>query len=256
MSLIARTSTILAGVAVLAVAAPARAEGRSTQDKAACVAAHERAQSMQSTQKWRAARESWLACSSEACPDVLREDCARSLGELDAAMPSAVFSATAESGDVVDVRVVLDGELAAERLDGRAVTIDPGAHTARFLRAGRPPLEVKFVARSGEKNRAVNAPFAPPRALAQVAPKVEGRRTPVLPLVLGGAGVLALGGGLAFRLSADASADDMRNSCAPQCDPGARAALSDKLVASNVSLAVGAVALAAAAVTWLLDSKH
>lgn len=255
MSLIPRTGALLVGVAAFALASPARAEGRTTQDKAACVAAHERAQSLQSTRKWHAAREGWLACSSEACPDVLREDCARELGELDAAMPSAVFSATAESGDVVDVRVVLDGELVAERLDGRAVTIDPGAHTARFLRAGRPPLEVKFVARSGEKNRAVNASFAP-RKLADVAPKVEGRRTPVLPLVLGSAGVLALGGGLAFRLSADASADDMRGTCAPACDPGARAALSDKLVASNVSFAVGAVALAAAAVTWLLDSKH
>jgi hypothetical protein len=245
-------------VALVAAASPARADDAASRpDKAACVAAHERAQSLHSTQKLRAAREAFLVCSSEVCPEILREDCARSIADLDATTPSVVFSATAEGGDVVDARVLLDGELVAERLDGRALAIDPGAHTARFLRAGRPPMEVQFVARAGEKNRAVSAAFARPRASSSPARvEAEGRRAPVLPILLGSAGVVALGGGLAFRLSADAAAEDMRRSCAPSCDGSARDALGDKIVASNVSFAVGGFALAVAAVTWLVDSNR
>lgn len=243
--------------AVLAWAGVAHADPRA--EKAACVAAHDEAQQLQSTQKWRAARARLLSCSSESCPGVVREDCARAIGELDAASPSIVFGATDAKGDVLDVRVVLDGEIAAERIDGRSLTVDPGPHVARFHRTGRLPLEVTFVARPGEKNRAVHAAFepsAPPALVTPVRAESTTRRFPLVPALVGGAGLLALGGGLAFRLGADAEADHLRNTCAPTCDASSRDALSDKIVASNVSLSIGAVALATAAVIWLVEPKH
>lgn len=245
---------------VLAWAGIAQADPRA--EKAACVAAHDDAQQLQSTQKWRAARARLLSCSSESCPGVVREDCARAIGELDAAAPSIVFGATDAKGDVLDVRVVLDGEMVAERIDGRSLTVDPGPHVARFHRTGRLPLEVTFVARPGEKNRAVHAAFEPREAnnahalVTPVRAESTTRRFPLVPTLVGGAGLLALGGGLAFRLSADAEADHLRNTCAPTCDASSRDALSDKIVASNVSLSIGAVALATAAVIWLVEPKH
>jgi hypothetical protein len=243
-------------VATVFAATSARADD-AAPEKAACVAQLDQAQSLQSSNKLKAARASLVSCSNEACPDLVREDCARSLVSLDAAMPSAVFSAVAETGDITDVRVILDGELATERLDGKSIALDPGEHVARFVRAGRPPVEIRFVAREGEKNRLVSATFGVPRSLAPAPVQLEGRkRSPLVPLLLAGTGVAALGAGLGFRLNADATADDMRRTCAPACDQGARDSLSEKLALSNVSLAIGLGALAASGVVWLVDSNR
>jgi hypothetical protein len=236
-------------------ASPALAEG-DADGKAACVATLDRAQALQSARKLRDARVSFLSCSSDACPELVREDCARSVAAVDGAMPSAVFSAQGEAGDLLDVRLVVDGEHVSDRLDGRAVSLDPGEHVARFVRVGRAPVEIAFVAREGEKNRHVSASFGVPRVLAPAPARIEGKRSPVVPLLLAGTGALALGGALGLRLGADADADRLSRTCAPACDPAARDALSDKLVYSNVSLAIGLGALAASGVVWLIDQKH
>jgi hypothetical protein len=251
-----RALTLALALAVGLTASTARAEGDAASDKAACVTLLDRAQSLQSGRKLRDARASYLACSNDACPELVREDCARSLVALDATLPSAVFSAVAETGDITDVRVAVDGETVSERLDGRSFSVDPGEHVARFLRAGRTPVEVRFVAREGEKNRQVSAVFGVPRVLAATPAKAEGKKAPVVPLLLAGTGALALGGALGFRLSADSDAADLRRTCAPACDAASRDALSDKLAYSNVSLAIGLGALAASGIVWLIDSNR
>jgi hypothetical protein len=85
---------------------------------------------------------------------------------------------------------------------------------------------------------------------------MESGRFPVLPVILGGTGLLALGGSFYVRLNADSDADRLRNSCAPSCDQSSRDALSDKLVVANVALGVGIGAIALAAATWLFDPRH
>ncbi len=226
----------------------------TTADKASCVSALDKAQSMQTARKLRDARASYLACSSSSCPDLVREDCARSLIELERAIPTVVFSARADGHDVTDARVLLDGEAVASALDGNSVALDPGNHVARFERTGGGAIEVKLVAREGEKNRPVTASFV----LSPTAekPKMESGRFPILPVILGGTGLLALGGSFYVRLNADSDADQMRKSCAPQCDQSQRDALSDKLVVANVALGVGIGALALAAATWLFDPRR
>jgi hypothetical protein len=56
-------------------------------------------------------------------------------------------------------------------------------------------------------------------------------------------------------VTAASDADAMQSSCAPNCDSSERNALSDRLVISNVALGVGAVALTASAITWLVSRK-
>jgi hypothetical protein len=73
--------------------------------------------------------------------------------------------------------------------------------------------------------------------------------------VLGGVGLAAIGGGVFMRMSAATDADRLQSSCAPTCDSSERSALSDRLVISNVALGVGAVALTASAITWLIARK-
>lgn len=237
--------------------APAAAAEEASAEKLACISALDAAQSLQSAHKLKDARASFVACSSDTCPGVVREDCARSLLDLDATMPSVVLSATVDGHDAADARVSLDGAEIAGALDGRSIALDPGAHVARFERAGSAPVEVKFIAREGEKNRGVAASFVIPRTSSPPRPvTAEGSRPiPVLPFVLGGAGLAAIGGGVFLRMNADSAAERLHGTCAPTCDPSERAALGDQLVLSNVALGVGAVALTASAVTWLLARK-
>jgi hypothetical protein len=256
------------GVAALLGAAPAAAEGSAAPTlaapaspaiddapapKAACVSQLDRAQLLQSAHKLQSARLAYLACSAPACPELVREDCARSLVELAAMIPTVVFSARADGRDVTDARVLLDGEAVSSALDGRAIALDPGGHVARFERAGGGVSEVRLVAREGEKNRPVGATFL---NAAIPPPRAESGRSLALPLVLGGTGLLALGGSFYVRLSADADADHLRNTCAPSCAQSSRDALSDKLVVANVALGVGVGALALAAATWLFDPRR
>ena len=252
-------SAALVVAALLVSASAAAADGApasaTATPKAECVGQLDRAQSLQTARKLRDARASYLACSADTCPDLVREDCARSLVELDRAMPTVVFSARADGRDVTDARVLLDGEAVATALDGHAVALDPGNHVARFERAGGGVFEVKLVAREGEKSRAVSATFVTGNAPAD-KPAMESGRFPILPVILGGTGLLALGGSFYVRLNADSDAESLRSSCAPSCDQSSRDALSDKLVVANVALGIGIGALALAAATWLFDPRH
>lgn len=246
-----------AALAMLLCADVASAD-EANDKKVACVGALDNAQSLQSARKLKEARASFVACSNETCPGVVREDCAKSLLELDQTVPSVVLSATVDGQDAIDARVLVDGAVVEGALEGKALVVDPGAHVARFERAGSAPVEIRFVAREGEKNRTVAAAFVLPRSASVTAPRLikeEGRAWPVLPMVLGGVGLAAIGGGAFMRVSASAEADRMQSTCAPNCDSSERSALSDRLVISNVALGVGAVALTASAITWLVTRK-
>lgn len=234
-------------------AAP-QADSASATPKAECVGQLDRAQSLQTARKLHDARTSYLACSAAACPELVREDCTRSLVELDATMPTVVFSARADGHDVTDARVLVDGEAVTSALDGHSVALDPGSHVVRYERTGGGVFEVRLVAREGEKNRAVSATFVTTTPAEK--PRTESGRFPVLPVILGGTGVLALGGSFYLRLNADADADRLHGTCAPNCDQSKRDALSDKLVVANVALGVGIGVIALAAATWLFDPRH
>lgn len=249
---------ILASATAGADETAASTESAAAAPKAECVSQLDRAQSLQSARKLREARTSYLACSAAACPEVLREDCSKSLVELDGTIPTVVFSARAEGRDVTDARVLLDGEAVSSALDGHAVALDPGTHVVRFERAGGGVSEMRVVAREGEKNRSISATFmsSTPAEPEKAAQRPESGRFPVLPVILGGTGLLALGGSFYVRLNADSDADRLRSSCAPSCDQSSRDALSDKLVVANVALGVGIGAIALAAATWLFDPRH
>ena len=239
-------------VAVLLVPAVANAD-----DKLTCIAQLDRAQSLQSARKLSEARASYLECAAATCPDLVRDDCSRSAVDMERSLPSLVFSARdAASHDLPDVRVLLDGEAVGAALDGHAVIVNPGAHTVRMERIGGGVVETKLVAREGEKNRLVSGSFVTPITNPNDKPKAESGRFPTLPVVLGGAGLLAIGSGVFLRLDASSDAGALHGTCAPACDQSARDALSDKLVAANIALGVGIAAVVLATATWLVSSRH
>ncbi len=236
-----------------------------------CAAASEDASGLQKQEKLVAARDRFLACADAACPAEIREECAHRVAEVTAATPSVVFDVKDAAGnDVSSVRVTMDGALLVDHLGASAVTIDPGEHTFHF--DGADPsqaVEKKFVIRDGEKNRhlaitlggapplAIGAPVAAiapaPNAAEQPASSWNGRKT--IALVLGGAGVVALGVGAVFGGLAFPEWSSAKSECATSCGPGSQAQ-SDKSAAtrsatiSDVGLIGGAALIAGAAVEW------
>lgn len=124
----------------------------ATKDE--CIAANESAQDLRQAGRLREAREKLTVCVAPSCPKLLRADCAQRMGELDAAIPEVVFEVKDGVGnDLSAVRVTMDGQPFAERLDGRALPANPGEHRFEFEADGLSKTEKTLVLREGEKNR-------------------------------------------------------------------------------------------------------
>lgn len=128
-----------------------------------CIQESEDAQLLRIHAQLVQARAKLVACSSDACPKVVQKDCSGWLDEVDRALPTIVLGARDPHGkDLTDVHVTLDGSPVAESLDGKAVAVNPGAHTLRFEAAGQPAHEERVVVREGEKNRIVSVLIGTP----------------------------------------------------------------------------------------------
>jgi hypothetical protein len=236
-------------------------------DKVACVDASYEGQKDRASGRLRAAHERFVACSSAACPDAVRQACADWLNEVDRATPTVVLAAEEASRscdgrpdalrDLVTVDVSLDGRPLVHGLDGRAVEIDPGPHVLRFQAPGREPRDESVVLREGQKSRPITATLAGP---PPVCASPERPEAPVRPPPSGGppagaivaTAVSAVGFGVMayFGLSANAYYQDHQG-CAPHCGADAKATLERLEDAADVSLAVGVVSAALAAWLWL-----
>lgn len=242
-------SARIAGViAWLLATAPAGAD-----DKARCIAAAEGGQDLRTEGKLRAARAQFVECSAAACPDAIRKDCARFLSEVEASLPSIVVTATAPDGsDLHKARVLVDGEVVAERLDGKAVPADPGHHTVTIERTdGGGRAEVSVVLAEGDKNRRVHLAF--PRAASKLASSEPPPPGPSLaaPLIVGGIGLAVLSGSLFLGFSARREIADLRDTCAPRCDEDVLDRSRRKLLLADVGLGIGVAAAAAATYLFL-----
>jgi hypothetical protein len=164
----ARVSEVIAGYAVVARGTIATATALGvlvalggdalaappTADE--CATASESGQSLRKAGKLRAARQQILFCAAQSCPGVVRDDCAAQLAAVDAAMPSIVFVVTDTNGDDVGgVGVTMDGAPLAPKLNGAAVSVDPGEHVFGFQADGFRGGTRKIVVREAVKERKV-----------------------------------------------------------------------------------------------------
>jgi hypothetical protein len=228
---------VAAGLAI----APLRARSDDSIPKA-CIDAAERGQALRASHALLAARESFIACSRDACPSMIRRDCAQWLAQVEGSLPSVVLAASdASDRDVTSVRVLVDGKTLVDRLDGTSVFVDPGKHVFRFEWTGHAPVEQELLVREAEKGRLLRATFTDSSAP---------RPVPVGVWILGGVAVAA---GAAFGVlgaTGKGDVDHLRSTCAPNCAQSDVDAAGAKIVAANVALGVGVVALGAAAVLF------
>jgi hypothetical protein len=276
------STTALAAV-VLTVPAPARAADPTTSD---CLGANESAISLRNEHKLRAAREKLLVCAAASCPTDIRNECARRVADINAAIPTIVFEVKDAAGrDLSAVKVTMDGQPLADRLEGTALSIDPGVHTFAFDTEGHPKVEKQLVIREGEKGRrepvmfGAAAPAAPQPAPAtvQVAPPAPETKPPPAPpqtdsgsvqsgeksglgtqktvaLVAGGVGVVGVVVGTVFGLQAMSKYNQANDACPGKCaDQNGVDLWKSTRSAGNVSTVafiVGGVGLAAGATLW------
>jgi len=131
-------------------------------------------------------------------------------------MPSLVFEVRDESErDLTAVRVTMDGQPLADKLDGTAIPVDLGEHHFLFEASGLASDTRTLIVREGDKNRRerivlVPAQAAAPASSAIAGPVVseipaetrtrDGRAQRTIGLVLGGAGVVGLVSGSVLGL--------------------------------------------------------
>jgi hypothetical protein len=256
---------VVGGVALLGATHPASAADPTTAD---CLAASESSLQLGNQHKLRAERSQLLVCAAAMCPADIRKECEGRVAEVNAQMPTVVFSARDATGDLTEVRVTMDGALLAARLDGAAISVDPGEHTFTFQAAGQPVLQRKLVIIEGQKDRRELIQIGPEAVAPQAtslrspestpaAPRDEGLGTQrILAIVAGGVGVAGIGLGTAFgilAISRKSSAQSVcpgSGACPTQEGADRWSSASTAGTLSTVGFVVGGVGLAGGAALW------
>jgi hypothetical protein len=271
---------IAVAAAALAAPSPSRAADPTTAD---CLGANDKSISLRNDHKLGAARAQLLVCAASSCPADIRNECTRRVADVNAAMPTIVFEVKDGAGrDLSAVKVSMDGQPLAERLEGTALSIDPGVHTFAFEAAGQPKVEKQLVIREGQKGRrepvtigaagakavtpAQTTAAAPEKTTSQVSASTADL-SPAQPagghglggqkmaaLVAGGIGIVGVGLGTVFGLQAMSKYNDANGVCPDKCSDqtGVELWKSTRSAgnASTVAFIVGGVGLAAGAVLW------
>ena len=241
----------------LALAEPPASASPPNVSKNECVAAYVAAQQERLDGHLRAARDHLEVCAEEACPAAVNVDCRQWLNEVSASLPTIVFAARSPNGkDVPHVRVFVDGHLEVENLDGRPSAFDPGDHVLRFEAAGFEAAQESILVHQGERDRVVIVTLRPTAGhdASQANAGTRGR-VPTSAYVLGAVGVAATAIGTYLALSGINDAKHLQTTCKPACAESDVAAARTKIVAGNVGVGVGLVALAGAVWVYLAEPR-
>lgn len=258
-------------------ATPARAE----PTKAQCIDANAQAQKLRRESKLTAALQQLEICSDASCPAIVRSDCTARLDEVQKAQPTLVLDVKSRAGDdLTDVKVTMDGELFATKLDGTALPVNPGQHTFGFEAQGFEPLSKVFVLKETEKGRrerivlrpSVSAAATPttesPSPLPDLPPTTDQSSSGFgaqrwLGVITGGVGVAGIAVGSVFGLMASSQWSAQQSACgSPTNCPNHSGAVADH---SNVTtdgtistwtFIGGGVLLAAGAALFLTAPSH
>lgn len=254
--------------AFLGIVATLLALGPSVARADECVDAYDGSQRARRAGRLLDARAQLLSCAQTQCPEAVSKQCTLWLREVTAAMPSVVFAVRdADGNDQSRVRVTEGERVLTERLDGRALELDPGEHLFHFELPSGVQVEKRVLLREGEKNRQVQVELLhrapPPRAHSarkppsaprkRAAPPERESGIPTSAIVLGAVGVLALGSFTYFAIDANSDLDELERRCKPDCPESDENRVARKALVADVSLGVGVVALGAAG--WLVLAR-
>lgn len=230
-------------VATLVAVALSGVASSAEIDKNSCARAYVEGQKLRRGKKLIVSRIAFTLCARTECPVAFQPECAEWLSEVEKAIPSVVIEARGTDGLARrDVRVQVDGEPLAERLDGTSFELDPGEHSFVLSWDGRR-TERRALVVEGAKSRVLSFDLEP-------RPRSERKPVSRLPEV----GLLALGGlALAsfgyFGLTGVSARDDLAR-CTPHCIQEDIDSARGKFLVADVSLGVSLVALSAAGILF------
>jgi hypothetical protein len=242
----------------LALAAPPLLAQSPAERKKTCAAAYVEAQQLRKDGALTSARDKLIDCGRDHCMAAIKKDCVQWFDEVNASLPSVVIVAKdARGAETLAVKVWVGDTLVLERLDAKAIELDPGTHRLRFELEGEEPIEQEIVLQEGRKNRMLEVswqrsalpetPVAPEPSI-ESAPESAVAGPPVLAYVLAGVGVVALVGTGYFWLSSEGDRKDLEDSgCAPSCASEDVDSIERKRLFGDIALGVGAVSLGVAA---------
>jgi hypothetical protein len=154
----------LTALAVLAIAGSAHAD---TSEQ--CIAAFRLAQSLPDQRHLVEARDKARFCAQTACSATQRR-CAEFVDALEKRVPTIIFSARdARGGDVPGARVLLDGKVLQDKIDGLAREIDPGPYKLRLEFPNGQAVEQDLVVNEAQKAVLVRVELPPPPPTPPVA---------------------------------------------------------------------------------------
>ena len=263
---------------VTASAAFGAKDARADDAKEKCANSYDQAQKLKREGKLKEARKELVVCGSEKCPSVLVPYCVQMLKDVDDATPTVLIVAHDEKGQSIDdVRVIVDGEVVAEKLDGRAMPINPGSHMFRLEHAGAPAWEDKVLVTEGEHGHRIEptfgvkqgqsngasttGPLAPTKASSSSSSSAPSSSFPVWPIGLsfgiGGAGLILGGvtGGLAFSTKSSLdSACHPKNNC-PATSSSDISKLNTLSTVSTVGFVVGGAGVGTGIILAIVASR-
>ena len=255
----------------------ARADATTT-----CTDASSQGQIQRDAHKLVEARDQFIICAKKECPSVVRKDCATWLEQVQASLPSVVPIAADEAGNSLpDVKVSMDGKLLVDKLDGRAVEINPGTYMFTFEAPDGTKTDKQVVVAEGEKDKRIAATIArpaemgtgavtPPGTINEPTPPPTSPSTPAevppavsstspwkpIGIVTTGLGVVGLGLGGFFGMQASTKKDSAGCDSHSVCPtPTAFSTLSTAKSDGNVSTGLfvaGGVMAAGGIMMWAL----
>ena len=232
---------------------------------ASCEASYEKAQTDRVAGHYISASSSALACSQIQCNQAIVRECMRLYESLQQDTPTLVFAAQkGEGGELIDVKVEMDGKQVAERITGRPMAVDPGPHQFAFIEPTRGRIETTESARVGDHARVIQVTFPDPNAKnpppgepgAATPDQASAKKSHAIPpmtFVLGGVGVVGLATFAYFRVSGVGDYNHYNSTCSPECNPNDIDKVRTKFTASYVALGVGVAGVAGAALVFVLS---
>jgi hypothetical protein len=269
----------LSALAVGFVLAQSEPAGAANPNTAECLSAADASLQLRGEHKLRAARAQVLVCASASCPAAIQTVCLGRVDQINAALPTVVFESKDSSGnDLPNVSVMMDGQPLSERLDGSALTVDPGEHKFTFVAPDKAVVEKTIIIHEGEKDRRERVVFAsqagpqttgvataPALAVSPVEagpPNDPGAGRRMLGLVIGGVGVAGIAIGSVFGLMASSSSSSSKDNCssATNCKDYKQSlsdynTASDDSTISTVAFVAGGAALGAGAILFFTAPK-
>jgi hypothetical protein len=227
-------------------------------DKLSCVRAHESAQTLRKSGQLPESRQQLAICASVSCPVLVQEDCRLWLGELDRALEAPPIDGKVEP---FAVEPVAGPSPAPEDSNGAQPTGASGR-----LQAPREPESPPVgtvtspggAAAKDEVHTPTQAPIEQARAEGSQASaersQASAERSIVPswrgPILLGSAAVLVLATGAYLGWTGRSSSNELRDTCAPACDPAEVSTVRKRLELADLALLTGVIG--AGATAWLI----